>query len=240
MNKPVIVALDVDNRTQLDELLEILGKSQDVNIKIGMELFFNQGEKIVTDLAAKGYKIFLDLKLHDIPNTVYSGMKQLAKLGITYTTVHALGGSQMIHAAKQGLIEGTPSGKSVPKLLAVTELTSISDEVLANEQNCKLPMQEEVTSLAKMAKKAGADGVICSAREVEDLRRNVGTDFLYVTPGIRPAANSHDDQARTATPGQAGKWGSSALVVGRPITLASDPAASYQEIMEEFNQNVQD
>ena len=140
MNKPVIVALDVDNRTQLDELLEILGKSQDVNIKIGMELFFNQGEKIVTDLAAKGYKIFLDLKLHDIPNTVYSGMKQLAKLGITYTTVHALGGSQMIHAAKQGLIEGTPSGKSVPKLLAVTELTSISDEVLAKSDRSHVVM----------------------------------------------------------------------------------------------------
>lgn len=240
MNKPVIVALDVDNREQLDDLLSKLGEPEETTIKIGMELFFNQGDQVVKDLVAKGYHIFLDLKLHDIPNTVYSGMKQLAKLGITYTTIHALGGSQMIHAAKQGLIEGTPIGKSVPKLLAVTELTSISDDVLANQQNCKLPMKEEVVSLAKTAKKAGADGVICSAREVKELRQDVGTDFLYVTPGIRPKENSNDDQARTATPAQAGKWGSSALVVGRPITLATDPAASYQKIVEEFNQNVPD
>lgn len=238
MDKPVIVALDVDNREQLDEILAKLGNPEDTTIKIGMELFFNQGDKIVKDLVAQGYRIFLDLKLHDIPNTVYNGMKQLAKLGIAYTTVHALGGSTMIHAAKQGLIEGTPVGKSVPKLLAVTELTSISDDVLANEQNCKLSMKEEVVSLAKTAKSAGADGVICSACEVKDLHKEVGNDFLYVTPGIRPKEDAHDDQARTATPAQANKWGSSALVVGRPITLASDPAASYDKIVKEFNQNV--
>lgn len=173
--------------------------------------------------------------MHDIPNTVYNGAKALAKLGITFTTVHALGGSQMIKAAKDGLIAGTPAGKSVPKLLAVTELTSISDDVLAHEQNCSLPMDKQVLSLAKMAKAAGADGVICSPLEVKELHEAIGDDFLYVTPGIRPKGNAKDDQSRVATPADAKEWGSSAIVVGRPITLASDPEAAYEAIKKEFN-----
>lgn len=235
MSKPVIVALDVDNQEQLTRILSKLGKPEDVTIKVGMELFYNAGSEIVKKLAAQGYKIFLDLKMHDIPNTVYNGAKQLAQLGIEYTTVHALGGSQMIKAAKDGLIAGTPAGQSVPKLLAVTELTSISDDVLKNEQHCSLSMQDEVVSLAKMAKESHADGVICSPKEVKILHEKVGDDFLYVTPGIRPKENSNDDQARTATPHQAKEWGSSALVVGRPITLASDPQAAYEAIKKEFN-----
>lgn len=235
MTKPVIVALDIDNQAQLQELLMRLGNPEEMTIKIGMELFFNSGSQIVKDLADKGYKIFLDLKLHDIPNTVYNGMKQLAQLGISYTTVHALGGKKMIQAAKDGLKAGTPINRSVPKLLAVTELTSISDEVLVNEQNCKLDMTSQVISLAKMAKSSGADGVICSPLEVTELRKNVGDDFLYVTPGIRPNHNAHDDQARTATPTEAKEFGSSAIVVGRPITLASNPQEAYAAIKEEFN-----
>ena len=235
MTKPVIVALDIDNQAQLQELLMRLGNPEDLTIKIGMELFFNSGSQVVKDLANMGYKIFLDLKLHDIPNTVYNGMKQLAQLGISYTTVHALGGKKMIQAAKDGLKAGTPINRSVPKLLAVTELTSISDDVLANEQNCKLDMTNQVISLAKMAKSSGADGVICSPLEVTELRKNVGDDFLYVTPGIRPNHNAHDDQARTATPIEAKEFGSSAIVVGRPITLASNPQEAYAAIKEEFN-----
>lgn len=238
MIKPVIIALDVDTRQQLTKLLQQLGQPAKTTIKIGMELFFNQGQQIVQELAQQGYHIFLDLKLHDIPNTVYQGMKQLAQLGITYTTVHALGGSPMISAAKKGLIAGTPAGKNRPKLLAVTELTSISDSILSQEQNCQLPMKQQVVSLAQMAKKAGADGIICSAREVKDLRQQVGANFLYVTPGIRLQQNSHDDQARTATPKQANFWGASALVVGRPITLAAHPQNVYQEIVKEFNCHV--
>lgn len=235
MSKPVIVALDVANEKQLTRILSKLGQPQDVTIKIGMELFFNAGSQIVEKLAAKGYHIFLDLKMHDIPNTVYNGAKQLARLGIEYTTVHALGGSQMVKAAKEGLIAGTPAGKSVPKLLAVTELTSISESVLKNEQHCSLPMKKEVLSLAKMAQASGADGVICSPYEVPVLKTNLGSDFLYITPGIRPKENAHDDQARVATPAQARKWGSSAIVVGRPITLASEPQAAYAAIKKEFN-----
>lgn len=235
MNRPVIVALDLDNEEQLKQLLNKLGKPEDVFIKVGMELFFNEGPSVVKKLADQGYKIFLDLKMQDIPNTVYNGAKALAKLGITFTTIHALGGSQMIKAAKDGLVAGTPVGKSVPKLLAVTELTSISDEALAHEQNCSLPMNEQVLSLAKTAKNAGADGVICSPLEVKELHEQIGDDFLYVTPGIRPAGNAKDDQRRVATPAQAKEWGSSAIVVGRPITLATDPASAYEAIKKEFN-----
>ena len=205
MTRPVIVALDLDNEKKLNALLPKLGKPENVFIKIGMELFFNEGPAIVRNLSEQGYQIFLDLKMSDIPNTVYNGAKALAQLGITYTTVHALGGSQMIKAEKEGLIAGTPVGKNIPKLLAET------------------------------AKKAGADGVICSPLEVKNLRQNVGDDFLYVTPGIRPAGNAKDDQSRVATPAQAKEWGSTAIVVGRPITLATNPEAAYEAIKKEFN-----
>lgn len=235
MDKPVIVALDVDNQEKLTQILSKLGDPTQTTIKVGMELFYNTGRNLVKKLADQGYQIFLDLKMHDIPNTVYNGAKQLAQLGITYTTVHALGGSQMIKAAKDGLIAGTTAGKSVPKLLAVTELTSISDNILKNEQNCALPMKEQVISLAKMAKNSGVDGVICSPLEVTSLKKEIGNDFLYVTPGIRPKGNANDDQSRTATPAQAKEFGSSAIVVGRPITLASDPQAAYEAIKKEFN-----
>lgn len=235
MEKAVIVALDVDSKKQLQRILPRLGRPQEVTVKIGMELFYKAGSQLVQKMAAQGYRIFLDLKMHDIPNTVYNGAKQLAGLGIKYTTVHALGGSQMIKAAKDGLLAGTPAGQSVPKLLAVTELTSISEKGLRNEQHCALSMPEEVASLAAMAKNSGADGVICSPREVKKLRALLGPDFLYVTPGIRPKNSSRDDQRRTATPQQAKEWGASALVVGRPITLASDPQAAYEAIKKEFN-----
>ncbi|TSO26550.1 orotidine-5'-phosphate decarboxylase [Lactobacillus sp. LL6] len=235
MEHPVIVALDVNNQTSLEKILSKLGKPEDTFIKIGMELFYSTGRETVEKLVQEGYKIFLDLKLHDIPNTVYQAAKTIATLGVTYTTVHALGGSQMIKAAKDGLVAGSATNHPVPKLLAVTELTSISDYGLQLEQNCRLSMTEQVISLAKLAQENGADGVICSPLEVEKLRENISGDFLYVTPGIRPQENAHDDQSRTATPLQARKYGSSAIVVGRPITLASDPQAAYNAIKEDFN-----
>ena len=210
MEKPVIVALDVDNDQQLDRILSQLGEPEETTIKIGMELFYHSGAQLVKKLADQGYDIFLDLKMHDIPNTVYNGAKQVARLGIKYTTVHALGGSEMIHVAKQGLIAGTPNDKSIP-------------------------MAEQVISLAKTAKNSGADGVICSPLEVQNLRKEIGDDFLYVTPGIRPKENSNNDQKRTATPQMAKEFGSSAIVVGRPITLASNPQQAYQAIKKEFN-----
>ena len=140
----------------------------------------------------------------------------------------------MITAAKNGLKDGTAQGSEVPKLLAVTELTSITAKVLSTEQNCSLSMPEQVVSLAQTAKKAGADGVICSPLEVKNLRKKIGSDFLYVTPGIRLTNKSSDDQKRIATPQKAKEFGSSAIVVGRPITQAKNPAQIYHEIKKEF------
>lgn len=234
MKKAVFVALDYDNQKDVENLLQKLGEPQETYLKIGMELYYHYGPNLVKTLVEQGYHIFLDLKLHDIPNTVYQAAKQIGKLGVFCTTVHALGGSAMIAAAKKGLVDGTPEGSEVPKLLAVTELTSISAAMLANEQNCSLSMAEEVVSLAQTAKNAGADGVICSPLEVQNLREIVGPDFLYVTPGIRLSAKANDDQKRIATPSKAKEFGSSAIVVGRPITKAESPAQVYQEIKKEF------
>ncbi|WEV36398.1 orotidine-5'-phosphate decarboxylase [Lactobacillus sp. ESL0677] len=235
MEKAVFVALDYANEQDVAQLLPKLGTAQETYLKIGMELFYHSGSTLVKRLSNAGYHIFLDLKLHDIPNTVYNAAKQLAQLNIFCITIHALGGSSMIKAAKDGLIAGTPAGQGVPKLLAVTELTSISDSILKNEQNCRLPMNEQVISLAQTAQKAGADGVICSPLEVQNLRAKIGPDFLYVTPGIRPAHSNNGDQKRVATPAQAKKYGASAIVVGRPITQAANPEAAYQAIKKEFN-----
>ena len=234
MEKAVFVALDFDSQNKVHELLAKLGQPQETYLKIGMELYYHYGSDFVEKLVNQGYHIFLDLKLHDIPNTVYQAARQIAHLGIFCTTIHALGGSEMISAAKKGLIDGTPTGNNTPKLLAVTELTSISEKILANEQNCSLSMAEQVVSLAQTAKKAGADGVICSALEVKNLKNQVGSDFLYVTPGIRLSNSTTDDQKRIATPQKAKEFGSSALVVGRPITQAEDPTLVYREIKKEF------
>ncbi|CAM3174579.1 orotidine-5'-phosphate decarboxylase [Lactobacillus bombicola] len=235
MEKAVFIALDYDREEDAQNLLMKLGSADKTYLKIGMELFYHSGSHFVKQLVEQGYHIFLDLKLHDIPNTVYRAAKQLAQLGVFCITIHALGGSEMIMAAKKGLVAGTPKGMKPPKLLAVTELTSISDAILRNEQNCSLSMTKQVVSLAQTAKKAGADGVICSPLEVTSLQKIIGTDFLYVTPGIRLANNQNGDQKRVATPKQAKDYGASAIVVGRPITTATDPASVYQIIKKEFN-----
>ena len=205
-----------------------------LHVKLGMEMFYQYGPEIVCDLSAKGYQIFLDLKLHDIPNTVKRTARQLAALGVYCTTVHALGGKEMIKAAKEGLIEGTPEGKEVPKLLAVTELTSISEDVLRDEQHCSLSLADEVKSLAHQAQTAGADGIICSPLEVKAMKNEFSDDFMFVTPGIRPASYKKDDQARVATPSQARENGSTAIVVGRPITQAENPHVAYEEILKDW------
>lgn len=205
-----------------------------LHVKLGMEMFYQYGPEIVRDLSAKGYQIFLDLKLHDIPNTVKRTARQLAALGVYCTTVHALGGKEMIKAAKEGLIEGTPEGKEVPKLLAVTELTSISEDVLRDEQHCSLSLADEVKSLAHQAQTAGADGIICSPLEVKAMKNEFSDDFMFVTPGIRPASYKKDDQARVATPSQARENGSTAIVVGRPITQAENPQVAYEEILKDW------
>ncbi|KRN76602.1 orotidine-5'-phosphate decarboxylase [Lentilactobacillus parabuchneri] len=236
MRGPLIVSLDVWNREGLFKIINQFPTDEGMTVKIGMELFYGEDPEIVKELLNKGFKIFLDLKLQDIPNTVKMGMMQIGRMGVTYTTVHALGGSEMIAAAKEGLELGSEeAGVPTPKLLAVTELTSITEDALKHEQNCKLDMVDQVVSLAKLAKKSGADGVITSPLEVSSLKEQVGDDFLYVTPGIRPANFPKDDQSRTATPKQAAEYGSSALVVGRPIIRAENPVAAYHKMLEEWN-----
>lgn len=235
MKKAVFVALDYDNERAVQALLDQLGAPEETYLKIGMELFYHLGPSLVNKLVSQGYHIFLDLKLHDIPNTVYRAAKQLAKLSVFCITIHALGGSEMIAAAKKGLVDGTPKGQEVPKLLAVTELTSISDAILKEEQNCALSMTSQVVSLAQTAQKFGADGVICSPLEVQQLKQQIGDDFLYVTPGIRIDSDNNGDQKRVATPQKAKKLGSSAIVVGRPITQAENPKEVYLAIQKEFN-----
>ncbi|MDN6543254.1 MAG: orotidine-5'-phosphate decarboxylase [Lentilactobacillus parabuchneri] len=236
MRGPLIVSLDVWNREGLFKIINQFPTDEGMTVKIGMELFYGEGPEIVKELLNKGFKKFFDLKLQDIPNTVKMGMMQIGRMGVTYTTVHALGGSEMIAAAKEGLELGSEeAGVPTPKLLAVTELTSITEDALKHEQNCKLDMVDQVVSLAKLAKKSGADGVITSPLEVSSLKEQVGDDFLYVTPGIRPANFPKDDQSRTATPKQAAEYGSSALVVGRPIIRAENPVAAYHKMLEEWN-----
>jgi len=232
---PLIISLDVSSKEELVSFIQRFNPDEKLTIKIGMELFYGEGPSIVRNLLNLGYDVFLDLKLHDIPNTVRKGMKQIGKMGVSFTTVHALGGSEMIKQAKQGLIEGaSEAGVQPPKLLAVTELTSITPKGLAEEQNSRLPMVDQVVALAKLARNSGADGVITSPLELSALKKEIGDDFWYVTPGIRPNDFPKDDQSRTSTPTEAANAGSSALVVGRPIINATDPVTAYHNMMEEW------
>ncbi|WP_057803212.1 orotidine-5'-phosphate decarboxylase [Pediococcus stilesii] len=235
MEKPVMIALDFKNQGELKHFLDQFPAHVKLTLKIGMELFYGLGPDIVRDIHEKGHDIFLDLKLNDIPNTVEKAMVQLGRMGVQYTTIHALGGSEMIRAAKRGLTAGAKeAGYQTPKLLAVTELTSISETQLHEEQNVGLSMSEQVLKLAELTSQFGGDGVICSPNEVEYLKAKLPEDFLFVTPGIRPAGAEKGDQKRTMTPAEAAVAGSSAIVVGRPITLAEDPVVAYQTILSDF------
>ncbi|MCF6160421.1 orotidine-5'-phosphate decarboxylase [Furfurilactobacillus milii] len=232
----IIVALDVNTTSSVDQLLDQLSQTDDrPAVKVGMELFYSEGAAMIRHIQQRGFDIFLDLKLHDIPNTVERAAYQLGQLGIQYTTVHALGGKAMIAAAKRGLQQGAQQAHvTPPKLLAVTELTSISEKMLVNEQHVSLPMTDQVRQLAQLAEAAGADGVICSPQEVTTIKPFVNDNFLLVTPGIRLTTNPADDQQRVMTPRQAAEAGSSAIVVGRPITQSNQPADAYMTIKKEW------
>jgi len=228
----VIIACDFENRIQT---LEFLKKMEGTNpyLKIGMELFYGEGPSIVKEIKELGFKIFLDLKLHDIPNTVRKAMINCAKLGVDMVNLHAAGGIQMMKAAKEGLIEGS-SGK-VPLLIAVTQLTSIDQEILEKELLIKETIQNTIETYAKNAVAAGLDGVVCSPLESTLIHNACGDDFLTITPGIRLASNSKDDQKRVTTPENARELGSNFIVVGRSITGSKDPLKSYKMILKEFN-----
>ncbi|MFD1418252.1 orotidine-5'-phosphate decarboxylase [Companilactobacillus keshanensis] len=229
MSKPVIVALDFADDFECIEFLSQFPKDTDLFLKIGLEMFCQFGYPFVRSLRNRGYKIFLDLKLHDIPNTVKRTCEMIAKWDVQMLTVHGSGGAEMISAAKKGL-EGSET-----KLLAVTQLTSLGQKELAEELMIPQKSQDYVTHLAKLAFDNGADGVISSALEVPMIKEITDDDFLCVTPGIRPKTAQVGDQKRVATPKEARKLGSDAIVVGRPITQADNGFVAYQNICQEWS-----
>lgn len=222
----ILVALDYDNQQQALQLVDQL-KPELCGLKVGKEMFTLFGPEFVKTLVNKGFKVFLDLKFHDIPNTVAKACKAAAELGVWMVNVHASGGSKMMHAAREAL-EGY---ENRPLLIAVTLLTSM-DEVAYSEIGFKRDLPEQVEHLAGIAKSAGLDGVVCSAWEARRLKEQLGTEFKLVTPGIRPPGSEIGDQSRIMTPEQAVVAGSDYLVIGRPITKASDPLKALYEISE--------
>ncbi len=231
--KDVIIACDFSSATQT---LAFLDKFQEHKpyVKIGMELFYAEGPNIVRQIKKRGHKIFLDLKLHDIPNTVKKTMKVLSGLDIDMCNLHAAGGKEMMRYAVEGL---TREDGTRPLLLAVTQLTSTSPTVLHDELLIGTSMQETILSYAKNAKSAGLDGVVCSPLESQLIHENVGRDFITVTPGIRFAEDEKGDQVRVTTPKRARELGSDFIVVGRPITASTDPISAYKRCRSEIIDN---
>ena len=228
MNK-TIVALDFSTREEVMEFLK--GFQEPIYVKIGMELTYACGLDIVKDVRALGHHIFLDLKLHDIPNTVKGGMKNLAKLDVDIVNLHCAGGIEMMKAAIQGLEEGAVNGKR-PLCIGVTQLTSTSKEAMNEELGIPGEVLDCVIKYAKNAKDAGLDGVVCSVHEARAIHEACGKDFLTVTPGIRLSDDSKDDQKRVATPAFAKEEGCDHIVVGRSITKSANPQQTYFDIEE--------
>lgn len=230
MGKDVIVACDFASAEQTYAFLDkFTGKKPFV--KIGMELFYAEGPAIVRELKARGHKIFLDLKLHDIPNTVKKSMAVLSRLDVDITNLHASGTKRMMEAALEGLTR--PDGTR-PLLIAVTQLTSTDQESMENDLLIKEPIDKVVMHYAKNAKDAGLDGVVCSPLEAGKVHDTCGKAFLTITPGVRFADGDIGDQKRVMTPAEAKKIGSDYIVVGRPITAADDPVAAYERCLNEF------
>ncbi len=226
--RDVIIACDFKNQ---DDLFEFLKPFDGLNpfLKIGMEIFYKEGPQLVKKLKEMGCKIFLDLKLHDIPNTVEKAMRNIAELGVEITNVHAAGGIKMMEAARRGL-DSTEKGKTT-ELIAVTMLTSVDQEIIENELLIKEPLANVVKTYALNAKAAGLQGVVCSPLEAPIIKE---LGLISVTPGIRFADNSVNDQKRVATPEYAKELGSTYIVVGRSITAAEDPVSAYKRCVKEF------
>lgn len=230
--RDVIIACDFKNREDTMNFLKKF-EGQSPYVKIGMELFYGEGPDIVREIKKMGYRVFLDLKLHDIPNTVKKAMANLARLGVDMTNVHAAGTIEMMKAAKEGLIEGA-EGREVPMLIAVTQLTSTSEERMQKDLLIPHKIEDVVAKYARNAKEAGLDGVVCSPLEAEIVKNACGKEFKTVTPGIRYADGDKGDQARVTTPRKAREIGTDYIVVGRPITANEDPVAAYLRVKKDF------
>jgi len=230
MGKDVIIACDFDSGEQTLQFLDqFTGRKP--YVKIGMELYYAEGPQIVRSLKERGHRIFLDLKLHDIPNTVKKSMRVLSRLDVDMCNLHAAGTKAMMEAALEGLTR--PDGTR-PLLIAVTQLTSTSEERMREDLLIREPLEKVVQHYAKNARDAGLDGVVCSPLEAGTVHEVCGKDFLTVTPGVRFADDSVGDQVRIATPLRARELGSDYIVVGRSITAAADPVAAYERCMKEF------
>ncbi|MED2945842.1 orotidine-5'-phosphate decarboxylase [Bacillus subtilis] len=232
-NNLPIIALDF---ASAEETLAFLAPFQQepLFVKVGMELFYQEGPSIVKQLKERNCELFLDLKLHDIPTTVNKAMKRLASLGVDLVNVHAAGGKKMMQAALEGLEEGTPTGKKRPSLIAVTQLTSTSEQIMKDELLIEKSLIDTVVHYSKQAEESGLDGVVCSVHEAKAIYQAVSPSFLTVTPGIRMSEDAANDQVRVATPAIAREKGSSAIVVGRSITKAEDPVKAYKAVRLEW------
>ena len=230
MGKDVIIALDFDSKAKTLEFLDRFTEEKPF-VKIGMELYYAEGPAIVREIKARGHKIFLDLKLHDIPNTVKKAMSVLRELDVDMTNLHAAGTKAMMEAALEGL---TRADGTRPLLIAVTQLTSTSQERMEADLLIKENLDEVVMHYAKCAAEAGLAGVVCSPLEAGKVHEKCGADFVTVTPGVRFADGDVGDQVRVTTPAKAKEIGSDYIVVGRPITQADDPVAAYRRCVSEF------
>ena len=231
MAKDVIIACDFAGRQQTLEFLDLFAGGRKPFVKIGMELFYAEGPDIVREIKRRGHPIFLDLKLHDIPNTVRKAMRVLSALDVDICNVHAAGTIDMMRAALEGLTR--PDGTR-PLLIAVTQLTSTSEERMQRELLIGASINDTIVKYAQNAREAGLDGVVCSPLEAAMVKEACGPDFLTVTPGIRFADATADDQVRITTPARAREIGSDYIVVGRPVTAAPDPVAAYERCLKEF------
>jgi orotidine-5'-phosphate decarboxylase len=233
MKDSLIIALDFSTKKEVESFL-LPFRGENLFLKVGMELFYQEGPQIVTFLKEQGHQVFLDLKLHDIPNTVYRAMKGISSLGVDLVNVHAAGGIEMMRAAREGLEAGTKDGDNRPFCVAVTQLTSTTEEQMVKEQLIHASLEESVIHYATLSKEAGLDGVVCSVHESLNIHNKLGSEFFTICPGVRPAYSKIQDQKRVATPTFAGSIGVSAIVVGRPITQSTNPFENYQLLLNEW------
>ena len=232
MGKDVIIACDFDSKEKVFSFLDKFeGEERKPFVKIGMELYYAEGPEIVREIKRRGHKIFLDLKLHDIPNTVKKSMAVLSRLDVDMTNLHAAGTGRMMEAAIEGL---TREDGTRPMLIAVTQLTSTDEETMKEDLLINEPIDKVVMHYASVAKRSGLDGVVCSPLEAGTVHETCGKDFVTVTPGVRFADGDIGDQKRVMTPAAAKEIGSDYIVVGRPITAAEDPVAAYRRCVAEF------